>query len=1238
MKRIAGLVASCAVVASCSGVKTAEESLGKRSSALTFLTREIDGKVSFTNPPGAVATLLSGPSGIGICGGDVVAQTVGPVPNPPLRPDASGTAAADHLSASYSITASVPGEGCPNSFTYDLSASVNLCLPFGGYFIPSTPDETICQNPDVGDAGPAELGPVTHDITDCAGIVRVTFSSPVEGATMEAFHPVLSPTVLNGGPQARSDYGPGTQILLPVRGDGAARTINAFYTTGTDDFEDKIRRLCQFKDVAVACDQIVDLSCQVDASGTGSSALGTIIGRVDIVTEFLNPLAGDRRTLMWAFTGPFGNTRFFQVPPNPSPATETTPAAFAGESSGDYVLKNLLPSDASIPINPPGTPTLWPVWSDMSLRTGRRTEYFSSPKLGDAAGQPNEAINVTPAPPPIDLQDTFVMKPGFVSGNILLAGPKNAATSCLKDIFRDSDGLPSTAVPPDFSFGAGSFVHAIGTNTLAPMADRTALGGEARVLFDGDFNPATARFEGPAKSYELVLGLLQPKTATAAQAAIWLEDSFVLRFTDPQAKSGMLTDPLSYQNSRIVIADNPAPQFTITPFVSNLHDLHYCFSKVTINYQNVGSSGPGTFFDPRFSASGTFSGTDFEGNTVSYNVGTADMAHGTPLNQPTALTTGTVVACLPQGVYTIDPSVTSVNSDNVSTSNTPLPRASGFVLGCGEDKVFTPPLDVTANVGTGCFDAATNTITASVTSTDNDHQNFPIDTVDVVVSHVTTAADGGTTTVSASESMCTGVDAGAPGSCGGGNPGVCGCAPSSAFSASVTLAQCTNTVTVSATSKDPVTGEVKTSSDTRLVHVDNTPPTVTCPTLAPIALPAGQTSVVVSYPAFGIADDCSQDVVVDCDIPSGSSFAKGNTTVTCKGKDGCHTSAPCTFVVSVGAVQNCPTLACPADATVELSANACQAGPTFNATASDTCAGTAPVNVPHTFAFDAPGSQTFTYTFPGAAPCTQTVTAVDRTPPVPTCSNPTRECTGAQTPVTTTCAATDACPGTVAAKSTAPATFPVGVTPFTCSATDASGNSASSTCQVRVTDTTRPTITAPANRTISVCVGANIGTATASDRCGPTTVTNNAPAKFPLGQTVVTWTARDAAGNTATATEVVTAVLGDDASCCPNGTNVIVGTAGSDRLTGTPGRDCILGRGGDDIIDGGGGDDFISGGAGRDQIIGGFGNDTIFGGADDDTIDSGPGDDFIDGGPGTDVCAGSLGTNVIVNCEVQSGG
>jgi len=50
----------------------------------------------------------------------------------------------------------------------------------------------------------------------------------------------------------------------------------------------------------------------------------------------------------------------------------------------------------------------------------------------------------------------------------------------------------------------------------------------------------------------------------------------------------------------------------------------------------------------------------------------------------------------------------------------------------------------------------------------------------------------------------------------------------------------------------------------------------------------------------------------------------------------------------------------------------------------------------------------------------------------------------------------------------------------------------------------------------------NLGTPTVSDICDANpAVTNNAPpAGFPLGNTTVTWTVRDASGNSATATQV----------------------------------------------------------------------------------------------------------------------
>ena len=151
-------------------------------------------------------------------------------------------------------------------------------------------------------------------------------------------------------------------------------------------------------------------------------------------------------------------------------------------------------------------------------------------------------------------------------------------------------------------------------------------------------------------------------------------------------------------------------------------------------------------------------------------------------------------------------------------------------------------------------------------------------------------------------------------------------------------------------------------------------------------------------------------------------------------------------------------------------------------------------------------------------------------------------------------------------------------------------------------DVTPPTLTAPSSRTITTCTNANIGTATASDACGPVTITNNKPAKFPLGNTTVTWTATDQAGNRTTRTQVVTAVLGDNSTCCPSGTMLRTGTATGETITGTSGSDCILGLGGNDTINGSGGNDYISGGDGNDNISGGAGTDTCFGNTGTDTL------------------------------------
>ncbi|MBV5282124.1 MAG: HYR domain-containing protein, partial [Paludibacter sp.] len=94
-----------------------------------------------------------------------------------------------------------------------------------------------------------------------------------------------------------------------------------------------------------------------------------------------------------------------------------------------------------------------------------------------------------------------------------------------------------------------------------------------------------------------------------------------------------------------------------------------------------------------------------------------------------------------------------------------------------------------------------------------------------------------------------------------------------------------------------------------------------------------------------------------------------------------------------------------------------------------------------------------------------------------------------------------------------------------CSGTD------QSIITISTTDTQAPIINCPADVTVTVnsvgckATGVVLGTPTVTDNCTATAnivVTNNAPASFPTGNTLVTWTATDASGNSATCQQTVT--------------------------------------------------------------------------------------------------------------------
>jgi hypothetical protein len=124
----------------------------------------------------------------------------------------------------------------------------------------------------------------------------------------------------------------------------------------------------------------------------------------------------------------------------------------------------------------------------------------------------------------------------------------------------------------------------------------------------------------------------------------------------------------------------------------------------------------------------------------------------------------------------------------------------------------------------------------------------------------------------------------------------------------------------------------------------------------------------------------------------------------------------------------------------------------------------------------------------------------------------------------------DNCDGNPTLTNNAPSQYPLGLTIVTWTATDADGNQMTATQGVTVEDREKPVLGVIAPLTRFVDPGKLVSTApltppSASDNApAGLTVTSNAPASLPLGLTAITWTATDAAGNTATKTQNVTVV------------------------------------------------------------------------------------------------------------------
>src|SRR3990172_6768195 len=110
----------------------------------------------------------------------------------------------------------------------------------------------------------------------------------------------------------------------------------------------------------------------------------------------------------------------------------------------------------------------------------------------------------------------------------------------------------------------------------------------------------------------------------------------------------------------------------------------------------------------------------------------------------------------------------------------------------------------------------------------------------------------------------------------------------------------------------------------------------------------------------------------------------------------------------------------------------------------------------------------------------------------------------------------------------APDSFPIGMTTVTWTGVDTSGNIVTDTQVVTISDTTSPTLTPPSDLIIEATTSSGmpivIGEAVVSDIIGIDSLTNNAPDLFYLGDTIITWTATDMHGNTASVEQIISII------------------------------------------------------------------------------------------------------------------
>lgn len=316
---------------------------------------------------------------------------------------------------------------------------------------------------------------------------------------------------------------------------------------------------------------------------------------------------------------------------------------------------------------------------------------------------------------------------------------------------------------------------------------------------------------------------------------------------------------------------------------------------------------------------------------------------------------------------------------------------------------------------------------------------------------------------------------------------------------------------------------------------DITPPAISCP--GAIAVDVLNTcDTIINYVAPTGSDACGTATTVQiAGLGSGSAFPLGTTTETYEVTDADGNTATCSFDVTVNDSADPEIVDCPADIVQVAPIGFCEAVVNFDApSALDNCPGVSIVQTegPVSGSNFPVGVTNIEFTATDASEntsvCSFTVTLTESTLPEITCPpdivapNDPGECGAIVT--YTPPVGTDNCPDpttTLTAGLGSGASFPVGTTTVTYLVTDLSGNTATCSFTVTVTDTEAPAIDCPENIEVNSDPGlceatVNFDIPTFTDNCPGTIISQtDGPASgsmFPIGNTEIEFTAEDDSG------------------------------------------------------------------------------------------------------------------------------